>query len=206
MRCVVALFMLASIPALAHGQSCLGQTPYGAGIIKASAGVELLGNQQTTVWGGAGIGRPQSWFAGATAGVISGGGESSFGLAGMAGLELKKPIVDKLQLCPMVGIHHQFGSEVGFTDFIAEAAVAYPVGSQTGATRLMLVGDYQGIFERYSVVFGTADEWYGNLDLGIGALFSGRFSVVPQLRIPVRYGGGRDLSLVVRGSLNFGAK
>jgi hypothetical protein len=112
-------------------------------------------------------------------------------------------VVDKLELCPMVGIHHQFG-DVGFTDFIAAASAAYPVGSQSGSTRLMLVGGYQGIYERYSVTVGTAHAWYGNLDLGVGLLFSQRFSLVPPVRIPIRYGGGRDISFLVRGSVNVG--
>jgi hypothetical protein len=205
MRSAIVLLALGSIPAVARGQTCMGQTSYASGSIKAAAGVEFGGNHETGFWGGAGIGRPRSWFAGGSAGIISGTGQSSFGLAGMGGLELKKPLVGKLEVCPMAGIHHQFG-DMGFTDFIAAASAAYPLGSPSANTRLMLVGGYQGIYERYSITVGNAEEWYGNLDLGVGLLFDRRFSVVPQVRIPIRYGGGRDVSFIVRGSVNLGGK
>jgi hypothetical protein len=203
MRSAIALLVLVSVPAAANGQICQGNTPHVSGAIKASAGLEVGGNESSHIWGGASIGRPQSWFGGATIGILSGGGESSLGLGVHGGLELKKPIADRLDLCPMAGIRRQFG-DFGFTDFIAAVSAAYQLGSASAKTRLMLVGGYQGIYERYSAAGFTAEEWYGNLDLGLGMIFNQRFSFVPQLRIPIRYGGGRDLSFLLRGSVNLG--
>lgn len=203
MRSAIALLVLLSVPLTAHGQICLGNTPHVPGAIKASAGLEVGGNESSYIWGGAGIGRPQSWFGGATLGILSGGGESSLGLGVHGGLELKKPIAERLDLCPMAGIRRQFG-DFGFTDFIAAVSAAYQLGSASAKTRLMLIGGYQGIYERYSAAGFTAEEWYGNLDVGLGMIFNQRFSFVPQLRIPIRYGGGRDLSFLLRGSVNLG--
>lgn len=205
MRSLIVVIALSSVPAIAQGQTCLGQTQYVQGAIKASAGLEVGGNEETAFWGGAGIGQPQSWFAGAAAGVVSGGGNSSFGLGVLGGLELKRPIAGKLELCPLAGIRKQFG-DFGFTDFIAAVSAAYPLGNESAKTRLMLVGGYQGIYERYSAAGFTAEEWYGNLDLGVGMIFNSRISLVPQIRIPIRYGGGRDISFIARGSVNLGGK
>ncbi|NOT09539.1 MAG: hypothetical protein HOP28_15215 [Gemmatimonadales bacterium] len=209
MRSAVALLALSIVPAAAHGQACLGQTPYASGAVKVLAGVEIGGNDQTVLGGGAGIGKPKSWFAGLNAGIATGNGESAFGVGGMGGLELKKPVTGKLELCPMAGIFHQFG-DFSYNNFIAAVGASYPIGSESAKTKLMLVGGYQGIYQRYNLPAfdgfdgATAEEWYGNLDLGLGMIFNNRFSLVPQVRIPIRYGGGRDISFLVRGSVNVG--
>jgi hypothetical protein len=198
MRRVLVLLVLSSVPAVANGQTCLGNTAYTPGAIKAAAGLEI--GEATGIWGGAGIGRARGWFAGASAGFLSADDETLLGIGVGGGLELKKPLADRLELCPMAGIRKYFG-DFGFTDFIAAVAASYGLGSESAGTRWMLVGGYEGIYQRYGDGF---HEWYGNLDLGIGAIFNQRISVVPQIRIPVRFSGGKDISFMVRASLNLG--
>lgn len=209
---------LMTLPGVAQGQACMGQTPYAKGAVKVG-GAAYFGNGISAFSGTAGLGRPHGIFGGASLGFASGNGGTGTLVSGIIGKELSKPITDKLELCPIASLGLQFGPNGAYErNYILGAMVGYPLATSSTSLRVVLAGDYLGIYQQYGTNTdvmtlqqlsgggGPYDhhEWYGLLDLGVGFIFNERFSLVPQFRIPIRYSGGLDPFFIIRGNLNIG--
>lgn len=212
------LLSLVALPGVAQGQACMGQTPFAKGAVKVGGAAEF-GNGISAFSGTAGLGSPHGLFGGASLGFASGGGATGTLVSGVIGKELSKPITDRLELCPIAGLGFQFGPNGSYErNYIIGAMVGYPLATASTSMRVILAGGYQGAYQQYgfgddyvvplqSLSGGGGEndhhEWYGLIDLGVGFIFSDRFSLVPQVRIPLRY-SGRDPSFLIRGNLNIG--
>ena len=216
---LLLILSLAVVPRIARGQTCMGQTSYTSGSVKVGAGAEF-GNGGTTFTGSAGLGRPHGIFGAAAAGFVTGSDGTGALVSGLIGKELSDPIVGRLKLCPVAGLGLQFGP-TGYYErnYLLGAMIGYPLTTSSGHLRIILTGGCQGAYQQNGFHDNTqltgyrrADrsaggnglhEWYGLLDAGVGLIFSGRFSVVPQVRVPLGY-SFRDPSFLIRGSVNFG--
>ncbi|MEZ4456371.1 MAG: hypothetical protein R2882_07455 [Gemmatimonadales bacterium] len=197
----------------ADAQTCFGQAGYQTTKIRVGGSVDV-GDGYTGVGGSVSTGKENGLFGSVGLGYISPSfGDGGIAIGGMVGYELEKPIGDRLRLCPFGGITHYSGDAFGAgsaDDFALGATVGYPVNPDaSGDVKVVLVGSYTGVFERYSVGSpgfggGHADEWYGAVDAGVGFIIKGNLSLNPGVRVYVRYGGGRDPSLVLRGSYGIG--
>jgi hypothetical protein len=195
----------------------MGQASYTGGTVKVGMSAEV-GNGGTALSGSAGLGRPHGIFGAVAAGFVTGSDGSGALVSGAVGKELGRPIVGKLELCPVAGLGLQFGPSGYYErNYTLGAMVGYPLPS-SGGMRFILAGGYQGAYQQLGFhddtqlggyrradlsAGGANHEWYGLLDAGVGVILSGRFSVVPQVRIPLGYSSS-DPSFLIRGSVNFG--
>lgn len=207
--CVTVVFAV-SLAGSAEGQMCFGQAGYSATPIRIGAGIDI-GDHYTGFSGAVGLGRENGLFGSAGLGYFTPtGGDGGVSIGGMIGYEIERPIGDRLRICPFGAITHFGGQSFGVgsaTDFAIGGTVGYPVNTKSSSdVKIVVTGGYTGVYERYSVggspgfPSGSASEWYGAIDAGVGFIIKNNLSLNPGVRIYVRYGGGRDPSLILRGS------
>lgn len=202
---VTALMSLALAAGTSFGaaQVCAGNAGFESTPIRINGGIDI-GDGYTSFGGGVSLGKPNQLFYGAGLALVSPEfGDNGLAISGAVGKELERPIGDRLRLCPFAGISHL--TDAGFggsaTDFSVGGVVGYPLASGTGnSTQFVLTGGYTGVYQRYSVVGGSAEEWYGIIDAGVGIILSNNLSLVPGLRLYFRHSGSPGPSILLRGN------
>lgn len=197
------------LPAAALAQTCTGNAGFTDTSLRLTAALDL-GEGYTSIGGGVLSGKPDALFFGGGLALVSPEfGDGGIALSGLIGKEIERPLGEKLRWCPFAGLTHTtnggFGGSV--TDFAIGGTVGYPLQSSgSGTTRFILTGGYTGVYERYELAagFGSAEEWFGIIDAGVGIILSENLSITPGVRLYFRYSGGRDPSIMVRGSYGLG--
>lgn len=214
-RLSIAVLLIAALARTADAQMCFGQAGFGKTPIRVGAAIDI-GDNYTGFQGGVGLGRENQLFGSANLGFYSpSGGDGGISIGGMVGYEIRKPIGERLRVCPFGGITHFSGDTFGgsATDFALGGSVGYPLNPvSTSNVRIVATGGYTGVYERYSIASlpgfpgGSASEWYGALDAGVGFIINDNLSLNPGVRVYIRYGGVRDPSLILRGSYGIGKR
>jgi hypothetical protein len=208
------LVVLSAVPAAMQAQVCVGQAPWSSGSMKVGGALEF-GDGTTFITGTVGIGKDKGMFGSAEAGVATGHGDTGFLVGAGLGLELKRPVTDKLQLCPVGKVRASFGYfDTSEQLLVAGIAAGYPLNTQ-GNVGVTLTGALQLGFDHFSIDADVCDiqgvdcsstDFVGELDAGAGIIFNNRISVVPALVIPINSGGdvrfriGMNVAIGKKGS------
>ena len=198
-RAVVLLVAIALFPAAMQAQVCGGQAPWSAGKMKVGGALEF-GDGVTDITGAVGFGKDKGMFFNAHGGVVTGHGDTGFLVGGGLGWELKKPLTDKLELCPVVNAEASFGYfDTNEQRVLGGASVGYPLNMQ-GNVGVTLTGAFQLGFAHFSTDIGacgtpgfdcSGSDFVGLLDAGAGIIFNNRITLLPLLRIPINEGDVR---------------
>lgn len=204
------LLLLGVTAAPLTAQICAGSPGFRSTPVRIAGGLDL-GDGYTSIGGSMTTGKENGLFYGGGLAIFSPDfGDGGIAITGIVGKELERPIGERLRLCPFGGLTHT--TEAGFgsvTDFFVGGTVGYPLESAAGArTRFVLTGGYTGVYQRYQLGggFGSAEEWYGIIDAGVGIILSDNLTLSPGMRLFFRFSGGRDPSILLRASYGLGGR
>jgi hypothetical protein len=180
-----------------QAQVCVGQAPWSSGAMKVGGSLEF-GDGVTDILGGLGFGKDKSMFVHLEGGVVTGHSDTGLLLGGGVGWELRKPLTDKLELCPVVNAQASFDYfETNQQRILGGVAVGYPLPME-GNVGVTLTGAFQLGFAHLSTDIGSCStpgvdcsdsDFVGELNAGAGIIFNNRISLVPALVIPINSGG-----------------
>jgi hypothetical protein len=207
-KLALLLAALCGLPAAAEAQRCAGQAPWSSGAMKVGGSLEF-GNGVTDILGGIGFGKDKGMFVHAEGGVVTGHGDTGFEVGGGLGWEMKKPITDKVELCPIVNAHASFGYfDTSEQTILGGATAGYPLNMQ-GNVGVTLTGGLQLGFDHFSIsdcpstVDCSSSDFVGQLDAGAGFIFNNRITLLPLLVIPINNG---DLRFFIGVNVAIGRK
>ena len=205
-RAALLILACCAFPAALQAQACLGQARWTPRPIKIGG---LLGlGHSTVILGTAALGKDEGFFGGVGLGVETNGGTATI-IQGEFGFELKESLADKLSLCPIATLFYETDSEDGLSvtvfDILAGLGLGYPIALNSDKMALSLTGSLQlgnAHFSLEGCELCSGNDFVGLLDLGAGLVVSGRWSLVPQLRLPIS--SGADPSFLLRVTLTVG--
>lgn len=205
-RAAFLILACCAVPAAMEAQACVGQARWTPRPIKIGG---LLGlGHSTVILGTAALGKDEGFFGGVGLGVETNGGTATI-IQGEFGFELKESVADKLSLCPLATLLYETDSENGLSvtllDILVGMGLAYPIELHSDKMRLaltssLLLGNAHFSLEGCELCSGN--DFVGLLDLGAGLVVSERWSLVPQLRLPIS--SGADPSFLLRVTLTVG--
>lgn len=196
-RAALLLVVLSAVPAVMQAQVCAGQAPWTSGSMKVGGSLEF-GDGVTDILGGVGFGKDRGMFVHLEGGVVTGHGETGVQVGGGVGWELKQPITDKLELCPVANVNLQFGYfDTNSQDILGGVTLGYPLSMSGGNVGVTLTSGLQLGFEHASVddsacgtpgVDCSSSDFVGKLHAGAGIIFNNRVTLLPALIIPINNG------------------
>jgi len=204
-RAALFLLSLVAVPAALEAQKCVGQAPWSSGSLKVGGSIEF-GGGSTDIAGGISTGKDQNFFFAAGAGVIT--DNSQFFIQAGAGKELKKPLADKIIICPIGNFSYAFKKD-GVSSWAISGGLSggYPVAMNSKNVGLILTGSAQLGYDKISVDGGLCDVTYadcsdvlGIFGFGAGFIFNNRISLVPQLVLPTK----GDIALLIIANVAIG--
>ena len=205
-RAALLILACCAFPAGLEAQACLGQARWTPRPIKIGG---LLGlGHSTVILGTAALGKDEGFFGGVGLGVETNGGTATI-IQGEFGFELKESVADKLSLCPIATLLYETDSEDGLSvtvvDLLAGLGLAYPIALNSDKLAFSITSSLQlgnAHFSLEGCDLCSGNDFVGLLDLGAGLVVSGRWSLVPQLRLPIS--SGVDPSFLLRVTLAVG--
>lgn len=208
-RAATFLLALVAVPAALQAQKCIGQAPWSSGSLKVGGSIQF-GGGSTDIAGGISTGKDQNFFFAGGLGVVTDGGQVF--VQGGAGKELKKPLADKITICPIANLAYFFKKD-GFTEWSLSGGLSggYPVAMNSKNVDLILTGSGQlgYLHESFDDTSGFCNvtgvdcsnsDVIGIFGFGAGFIFNNRISLVPQLVLPTK----GDISLLIIANVAIG--
>lgn len=203
-RAALAFVAFLAVPAALRAQQCIGQAPWSAGSMKVGGSVEFDGGNE--FGGHIGVGKDGGFGFRAGAGVVTDGGP--VGIHVGINKEMSKQLAKKIGICPIVNAAYYLKKNgVSSMHLSGGLSGGYPVAMSSSSVGLIITGSGQLGYSKVTIDNDGCDladcsSIFGLFSGGVGLIFSGRISLVPQIIIPTE----GDIGFLILANVAIGKK